>query len=250
MSFLLRLRLPNVPGSLGRLATAIGAAGGDIDAIQIVEALPDGSAIDDVLLNMVPGAMPDSVVSACDALDGVKVLWISRYGVGGNLSLDLEAIESITQHPQEAIAQLVAILPLTFRADWAAVISQPGGEGAAGAAAESESADRESAGGGSADGGSAHGGSVETADAVVETGEAGAGALIVERTESAPESLPWPEEGADWLETGDDQTLAVCCALDAGRMVVLGRRGGPEFLASELARLRHLVALTASIERR
>lgn len=204
MSFLLRLRLPNVPGSLGRLATAIGAAGGDIDAIQIVEALPDGSAIDDVLLNMVPGAMPDSVVSACNALDGVKVLWISRYAVGGNLSLDLEAVESITLHPQEAVPQLVAILPLTFRADWAAVLGRVEG----------------------------------SPDDVA----------MVESTESAPESLPWPEDGADWVETGDDQTLTVCCALDADRMVVLGRRGGPEFLASEMARLQHLVALTASIE--
>jgi hypothetical protein len=203
MSFLLRLRLPNVPGSLGRLATAIGASGGDIDAIQIVEALPDGSAIDDVLLNMVPGAMPDSVVSACNALDGVKVLWISRYAVGGNLSLDLEAVESITLHPEEAVAQLVAILPLTFRADWAAVL-----------------------------------------------GRAGDDVQMIERTESAPEALPWPEDGADWVETGDDQMLTVCCALDEERLVVLGRRGGPEFLASEMARLQHLAELTASIERR
>ena len=34
---LLRVELPNVPGSLGRLATAIGAAGGDIESIEIVE---------------------------------------------------------------------------------------------------------------------------------------------------------------------------------------------------------------------
>ena len=38
---LLRVELPNVPGSLGRLATAIGAAGGDIEAIEIVEKRDD-----------------------------------------------------------------------------------------------------------------------------------------------------------------------------------------------------------------
>ena len=62
MSFLLRLALPNVPGSLGRVASAIGAAGGDIDAIQIVEIGPDGVAIDDVaapLTSSVMIAMPD-----------------------------------------------------------------------------------------------------------------------------------------------------------------------------------------------
>jgi hypothetical protein len=71
---LLRVELPNVPGSLGRLATAIGQAGGDIEAIEIVEKRYDGTAVDDVLLDTVGGAMPDSIVSACNALDGVQVL--------------------------------------------------------------------------------------------------------------------------------------------------------------------------------
>ena len=79
MPFLLRVELPDVPGSLGRVATAIGEAGGDIEAIEIVEKRHDeGVAVDDVLLEMKDGAMPDSVVSACNALDGVRVMWISR----------------------------------------------------------------------------------------------------------------------------------------------------------------------------
>ena len=43
--------------------------------------------------------MPDSLVSACNQLDGVQVLWVSRYGAGGNLFLDLEAVEALTQNP-------------------------------------------------------------------------------------------------------------------------------------------------------
>ena len=110
------------------MASAIGAAGGDIDAIQIVETDPNGIAIDDVLLNVVPGAMPDSIVSACTALEGVEVLWISRYAVGGTLSLDLEAVEAMTTHPDLALEHLVDIVPLTFRADWAARVRlAPGG---------------------------------------------------------------------------------------------------------------------------
>ena len=50
--FLLRVELPDVPGSLGRLASAIGEAGGDIEAIEIVEKRHDGTAVDDVLLEM------------------------------------------------------------------------------------------------------------------------------------------------------------------------------------------------------
>jgi hypothetical protein len=204
MSFLLRLALPNVPGSLGRLASAIGAAGGDIDAIQIVETDPNGIAIDDVLLNVVPGAMPDSIVSACNALEGVEVLWISRYAVGGTLSLDLEAVEAMTTHPDQALEHLVDIVPLTFRADWAARVRRVSGG-------------RESA--------------------------------IIQATDSAPETLPWPGEHVCRLELDDLETLAVAAPLSHTETLIVGRRGGPEFLDSELARLSHLVTLAASIAR-
>ena len=99
MPFLLRVELPDVRGSLGRVATAIGMAGGDIEAIEIVEKR-NGVALDDVLLEVAEGTMPDSIVSACSAIDGVKVVWISRYPTGGNLTLDLEAVEELTAAPR------------------------------------------------------------------------------------------------------------------------------------------------------
>ena len=120
VAYLIRLELPDVPGSLGRVATAMGEAGADIEAIEIVEHRHDGSAVDDVLLDLAPGVMPDSVVSACNALDGVQVVWISRYAAGGNLFLDLEVVEELTRHGAEALDRLVGMLPITFRADWAA----------------------------------------------------------------------------------------------------------------------------------
>ncbi|MGH3371544.1 MAG: ACT domain-containing protein, partial [Nocardioidaceae bacterium] len=108
MPYLLRVELPDVPGSLGRVATAIGEAGGDIEAIEIVEKkVADGTAVDDVLLETAPGVMPDSIVSACTHLDGVTVLWISRYGAGGNLFLDLEAVEQLTASPHSALDELI-----------------------------------------------------------------------------------------------------------------------------------------------
>ena len=55
--------------------------------------------VDDVLLEMADGTMPDSIVSACNELDGVQVVWISRYAAGGNLFLDLEAVEELTADP-------------------------------------------------------------------------------------------------------------------------------------------------------
>ncbi len=198
---LLRVELPNVPGSLGKLATAIGAAGGDIEALEIVEKRLDGTDVDDVLLDTVDGAMPDSIVSACNTVEGVRVLWISRYLAGGNLFPDLEVVESMTSDPQVALDSLVSALPIAFRCEWAARI-----------AVDDESCRIELA------------------------------------SEGAPSSIDLkPGSGLDRQTIGDD--LVAIAPVGHGRVVVIGRRGGPEFLDSELARLGHLVGLASSIAR-
>jgi hypothetical protein len=211
MPYLLRVELPDVPGSLGRVATAIGEAGGDIEAIEIVEKHPGGTAVDDVLLETAPGVMPDSLVSACNQLDGVHVLWISRYGAGGNLFLDLEAVEALTQNPRQAKDELIDLLPITFRADWGLRVRRTD-----------------------------------------------SGAKIVHRTSAAPElidgEVSWfplgrsarldvPEDWERWTST----LVAGAPLDDKEEIVVFGRRGGPEILDSELARLEHLAALACSI---
>ncbi|MBS43583.1 MAG: amino acid-binding protein [Nocardioides sp.] len=200
MPFLLRVELPDVPGSLGRLATAIGHAGGDIEAIEIVEKRLDGTALDDVLLDVDPGVMPDSVVSACNQLDGVRVVWISRYASGG-LVLDLEAVEELTASPAEALDRLVDVLPATFRVDWAARVHR------------------------------AHG--------------------ILRATGAAPAELEFVEiENPTRLEVeGDAETLYAAARCDGNTIVIVARRGGPEFLDSEIARLGHLAGLATSIAR-
>ncbi|HEU5037957.1 MAG TPA: ACT domain-containing protein [Nocardioides sp.] len=201
MPFLLRVELPDVPGSLGRVATAIGMAGGDIEAIEIVEKRHDGTAVDDVLLEIAPGTMPDSIVSACNLLDGVRVVWISRYAAGGNLVLDLEAVEELTVDPEDALGRLVDLLPVTFRADWAVRVSKTDG--------------------------------------------------VVQATEAAPSELSWVSiERAAMLEPTDENTIMCGAKLNKTEIVVIGRRGGPEFLESEIARLGHLAGLAMSISRR
>jgi len=198
---LLRVELPNVPGSLGRLATAIGSAGGDIESIEIVQKGVDGTDVDDVLLDMVDGAMPDSVVSACNAVEGVRVLWISRYLAGGNLFPDLEVVESLTAEPTTALDTMISALPVAFRCEWAARI------------------------------------------AVTDNG-----LEIEQASEGAPSSMDLkPSSGLDRQTIGDD--LVAIAPLGRARVVAIGRRGGPEFLDSELARLGHLVGLAASIAR-
>lgn len=199
MPFLMRVELPDVPGSLGKVASAIGVAGGDIEAIEIVEKTPDGTALDDVLLEVSQGTMPDSIVSACNALDGVQVLFISRYPTGGNVVLDLEAVEELTASPAEAMDKLIDLLPVTFRTDWAVRVHRADG--------------------------------------------------VVYRTSAAPDDFEFVElEGATRLEVPDDD-LNLCAAarIDGNEIAVVGRRGGPEFVDSEIARLGHLCGLALTI---
>ena len=172
----------------------------------------DGTAVDDVLLETAPGVMPDSLVSVCNNLDGVQVLWISRYGAGGNLFLDLEAVEQLTQDPATALDELVNLLPITFRADWA-----------------------------------------------LRAHRTDTGVKILHGTSAAPEvidgEVDWfPLGHAARLEVPDEwgrwtSTLVAGAPLgdDKDEIVAFGRRGGPEILDSELARLEHLAALAVLI---
>ena len=201
MPFLLRVELPDVPGSLGRVASAIGEAGGDIEAIEIVEKRHDEeTAVDDVLLEVMPGTMPDSIVSACNALDGVA---------GG---LD----QPVRRRRQ----------PLPRPRGRRGADRRPG--------RRARPAHRPAAG-----------------DLPRRVGGAGQRQRRASSTPptGAPEDLAFTSIGkAARLETPDDN-VHVGARLNKHEIVVIGRRGGPEFLDSELARLGHLVALAMSISR-
>jgi len=54
VSFLLRVILPDKPGSLGAVATALGNAGADILGVDVVERA-DGHAIDDLAVELPHG---------------------------------------------------------------------------------------------------------------------------------------------------------------------------------------------------
>jgi hypothetical protein len=207
----LRVELPDVPGSLGRVASAIGEAGGDIEAIEIVEHREDGTAVDDVLLETAPGVMPDSIVSACSMLDGVRVLWVSRYAAGGNIFLDLEAVEALTANPAAALDELVDLLPITFRADWGLRVRRT------------------------------------EAGVKILHGTSAAPDLLDVTADWFPlrraGRLTVPEEWERWTST----LLAGAPAGDEDELVVFGRRGGPEILDSEIARFGHLTDLAVTI---
>lgn len=212
MAYLLRVELPDVPGSLGALATALGGAGADIEAIEIVEHRHDGVAVDDVLLELPPSVMADALVTACHELEGVRVHWISRYNAGANLSMDLEAVESFTAEPGHALARLVEVVPATFRTDWALALHHVDGEPAV----------------------------LHTSSSAPKLVPEAAGWFSVD----GPTTL-------DPVEAWSSTLLAATPAKDRNGhafLLVVGRHGGPAFLPSELARLGHMTGLAGSVQ--
>ena len=85
----------------------------------------------------------------------------------------------------------------------------------------------------------------------------GDGAKILHGSGAAPTEVPdhirWPADLAhgrriDVPDAASD-LLVAGCTLGEDEVIVIARRGGPEILDSEIARLSHLSALGASISR-
>lgn len=214
--YLLRVVMPDRPGALGAVATALGEAGGDIVGIEVVEHRADGTAIDDVTLELAPGRMLDALVSACTAVDGVRVEFVGSYAAGANLQRDLEAIEAMTVQPDRAEQVLVELVPGVFPGSWGLLVEQ----------------DRD--------------GRVR-----VLAGSPGAPTtegftppwLPLERARRVVADPSWAPPS--WR----DVIAAVAPLGSPGRVVVAGRYGGPETLDSEVVRLAHLAGLADTVRR-
>jgi hypothetical protein len=205
--FLIRVTLPDRPGSLGAVATAIGRVNGDINAVEIVEK-GMGVVVDDFIVDLPPNQLPEKIVTACQNLDGVHVEWISRYPEGGGLHSDLEALERMTAEPEHAAETLVSLCPVVFRSHWAVLLDVAGSEPTATFA------------------------TTLAPDMTQATVQRFSPFDIAHRVELE----------SDWLPGWGDCTVVVV-PLTQDRVIVVGRLGGPAFLDSEIARLNHLAAL-------
>lgn len=199
---LLRVELPDVPGSLGAVASAMGTVDADIMAVEFVEK-HNGFVIDDFMLDLPAGVMKDSLVSACTALPGVKVLWLSSYPESWGLESDVELLNRMSDEPEQAAELLAQSAPVVFHCHWALLLDGTAPSFATAMAPDLGDADV------------AQFGDLSTTHAV--------------------------ELAAGWLPSWGDTTVAVS-PLSGGRCIVLGRQGGPDWLKSELYRLRFLAS--------
>lgn len=204
---LLRVQLPDRPGSLGAVATAMGSAGADILAIEIVERGPD-AVIDDFMVNLAPGMMPDTLVTACASVQGCQVLYVSRHQETWGIESDIEALNRMTADPDHASEILLESAPTVFRSQWAALVR---GDGSAAVLSTELAPDFDAA------------------------------SLTPLAPFTTAHRLDLP---TGWLPSWPATTVAVA-PMPGDLAIIVGRNGGPEFLDSELHRLVHLATLAA-----
>jgi len=76
--FTLNISLPDRPGSLGLIASAIGVAGGDIRGLVVVKS-ENGRGYDEITV-AVPGNDPTDLLNVLGAIGGVEVISITPVG--------------------------------------------------------------------------------------------------------------------------------------------------------------------------
>lgn len=124
MSYLLRVVLPDRPGALGAVATALGAAGADILSVDVIERSP-GSAVDDFVVEVAPDKLADSLVSAAATVPGVQVESIRPYAGQLDPHRELELLDTLGRDPDTSLPVLADGVTRVFRAGWALVLAPP-----------------------------------------------------------------------------------------------------------------------------
>ena len=216
MSFLLRVTLPDRPGALGLVASALGTVGADIISVDVIDR-GHGYAVDDLVVDLPPGRLPDSLVSAATSVEGVRVESIRPYAAAFDPNRELELIDNIIAQPAGSLGPLADGITRIFRAGWTLVLGEP-----------------------------------TTVDGVLVAPVLARGQAAPEI-----EHLPvpwWPVAHAqtinglsDWLtDAWNDDTTEVAATPMGTRAVIVGRPA-MRWLPGELARLSHLAGIVNGV---
>ncbi len=216
MSFLLRVTLPDRPGALGLVATALGTVEADIVSVDVIER-GTGYAVDDMVVELPPGRLPDTLVSAAATVPGVRVESIRPYAAAFDPNRELELIDALVADRTDALPRLAEGVTRIFRAGWTLVVGEP------------------------------H----EIDDALYAKVLAGCSAAPEVDRVLAPW---WPVKTAGVIEPSDDAERlgwdganTELAAVPLGDAAILVGRPAMRWLPGELARLNHLAGILASV---
>ncbi|MGY2128920.1 ACT domain-containing protein [Blastococcus sp. SYSU DS0617] len=216
MSYLLRLVMPDRPGILGAVATALGTAGIDIVSLDVLER-GTGVAVDDVVVDLPPDRLPDSLITVAQSVPDVRVESLRPFAGPLDTHRELELLDALA-HAGGGTAEklLAAELPRVFHSGWAVVLDgTPGVTGEVRAASEAAPAFD--------------------------------GVALPWMPLAAPRLLSSDD---DWLpERWQEMAIEMMATPFGGeaRAVVVGRSGGPAFRRSELLRLVHLTGIASTV---
>jgi hypothetical protein len=214
-SYLLRIELVDRPGSLGSLAVALGSVGADILSLDVVERSA-GFAIDDLVIELPPGAMPDMLITAAESLSGVRVDSVRPHTGLLEAHRELELLDHIATAEDNAsrMQALADQAPKVLRVSWCTVLRSADGELQRLAASPG----------------------------APETKADSAPWLPIERATTLDSTAEWVPQA--WRDM--DTTMVAAPLGDPNTAVVLGRPG-PEFRPSEVVRLGYLAGIVATI---
>lgn len=219
MSYLIRVSLPDVPGSLGELAVAFGLADANIQSVDIVQTSTDGTVTDDIVVGLPTGTMVDAVVTATASVEGAEVDSIrpftGRVDRRGQVQM-LARIARQAHNLEGAMEELVDVMPRTMTSSWAVVLRNTETGLIRVAASQAAPAD---------DGTSPHMLDVD-------------GPRIL-----LPDADRWMPEAWGLLDTA----LAITPLDGTDLVLVVGRIGGPDFLASEVSQIGDLGCIIGAI---
>ncbi|HEX7661515.1 MAG TPA: amino acid-binding protein [Pseudonocardiaceae bacterium] len=214
MSFLIRVQLPDAPGSLGAVAAALGEIGADILSVDVVER-GSGLAVDDLVVELPSGRLPDVLITAIESIDGVDVDAVRPYAGILDTHRELELVEDVAARPKQGLAIFTEGVPRIVRAGWALTLAA-NGQGAKVLAAST---------------------------AAPESPVFPVPWLPLQRATILDAEDEWVPQ--TWRQLGTE--LAATPVGKPDRALLVGRPGGPMFRAAEVARLAHLAGIVSVV---
>ena len=199
---------------LGALATALGKVDADILSVDVVERA-SGIAVDDLVVELPSGRLPDVLITAAESVPGVEVDAVRPYAGVLDTHRELELVEQVAADTANGLAIFVEGVPRIIRAGWAVALTKVDDEphrlAASSAAPESRATD-------------------------LPWWPLHRGTILDGEDSWVPEQ---------WRELGTE--LAATPLGNPERVLLVGRPGGPMFRAAEVARLSHLAGIVSVV---